>query len=121
MISLVVWQQHVKYFFFFLHHLGHTDDLAAQQEGRRQCKACLSGSDALQVTSYEEDAAGVTVHFDRGQPSVHAKVLIGADGYFSRIRKQCLNDGPPMFAVSPCFDHSPLAPPPPPDSRASPV
>ena len=40
------------------------------------------------------------VHFDDGQPPVQAKVLIGADGYFSRIRKQCLNDGPPIFAVS---------------------
>lgn len=40
------------------------------------------------------------VYFDGGQPPVQAKVLIGADGYFSRIRKQCLNDGPPMFAVS---------------------
>lgn len=54
----------------------------------------------MQMTMYEEDEDGVTVHFDRGQPSVRAKVLIGADGYFSRVRKQCLNDGPPMFAVS---------------------
>ena len=52
------------------------------------------------MTTYEEDENGVTVHFDRGQPSVRAKILIGADGYFSRVRKQCLNDGPPMFAVS---------------------
>ena len=52
------------------------------------------------MTKYEEDEEGVTVHFDHGQPSVHAKILIGADGYFSRVRKQCLNDGPPMFAVS---------------------
>lgn len=52
------------------------------------------------MASYEEDEEGVTVHLDDGKPSVHAKVLIGADGYFSRIRKQCLNDGPPMFAVS---------------------
>ena len=51
------------------------------------------------MTHYNEDETGVTVHFDRGQPSVHAKVLVGADGYFSRIRKQCLNDGPPLFAV----------------------
>ena len=52
------------------------------------------------MTSYDEDEDGVTLHFDRDQPSVRAKILIGADGYFSRIRKQCLNDGPPMFAVS---------------------
>ena len=53
----------------------------------------------LQMTNYEEDGDGVTVHFDRGQRCVRAKILIGADGYFSRVRKQCLNDGPPMFAV----------------------
>ncbi|KAL3136312.1 hypothetical protein ABBQ38_005577 [Trebouxia sp. C0009 RCD-2024] len=51
-----------------------------------------------QVASYDEDADGVTIHFDDGQPSVRAKLLIGADGYFSRIRKQCLDDGPPKFA-----------------------
>ncbi|KAL3154854.1 hypothetical protein ABBQ38_011396 [Trebouxia sp. C0009 RCD-2024] len=51
-----------------------------------------------QMTGYDEDEDGVTLHFDRDQPSVRAKILIGADGYFSRIRKQCLNDGPPMFA-----------------------
>lgn len=51
------------------------------------------------MTGYDEDEDGVTLHFDRDQPSVRAKILIGADGYFSRIRKQCLNDGPPMFAV----------------------
>ena len=57
-------------------------------------------SSSMQMTKYEEDEDGVMVHFDRGQPSVRAKVLIGADGYFSGVRKQCLNDGPPMFAVS---------------------
>ena len=61
-------------------------------------------STKLQVARYEEDADGVTLHFDGEQPSVHAKLLVGADGYFSRIRKQCLNDGPPVFAVRPCRD-----------------
>ncbi|KAL0042605.1 hypothetical protein WJX79_004971 [Trebouxia sp. C0005] len=51
-----------------------------------------------QMTKYDEVEDGVTIHFDRGHPSIRAKVLIGADGYFSRIRKQCLNDGPPLFA-----------------------
>lgn len=32
---------------------------------------------------------------------VRAKVLIGADGYFSAVREQCLGDGPPDFAVRP--------------------
>ena len=49
---------------------------------------------------YTEDEEGVTLHFDHGEPSVRAKVLVGADGYFSRVRNQCLNDGPPDFVVS---------------------
>ncbi|KAL0048045.1 hypothetical protein WJX82_006382 [Trebouxia sp. C0006] len=51
-----------------------------------------------QLTHYDSDKDGVTLHFDRGQPAVHAKVLVGADGYFSKVRAQCLDDGPPQFA-----------------------
>ena len=54
----------------------------------------------MQMRHYEEDEDGVTLHFDRGQPAVHAKVLVGADGYFSKVRTQCLKDGPPTFNVS---------------------
>ncbi len=53
-----------------------------------------------QMTHYEEGDKGIILHFDRGQPSVHAKVLVGADGYFSKVRAQCLDDGPPTFNVS---------------------
>ena len=31
---------------------------------------------------------------------MHCKLLVGADGYFSAVRQQCLEDGPPDFAVS---------------------
>ena len=31
---------------------------------------------------------------------MHCKLLVGADGYFSAVRQQCLGDGPPDFAVS---------------------
>lgn len=55
----------------------------------------------LQLTCYDANEDGVTLHFDRDQPPVHTKLLIGADGYFSKVRKQCLNDGPPQFAVGP--------------------
>lgn len=51
-----------------------------------------------QLTHYDSDNDGVTLHFDRGQPPVHARVLVGADGYFSKVRAQCLDDGPPQFA-----------------------
>ena len=55
----------------------------------------------LQLTYYDAKEDGVTLHFDGDQPPVHTKLLIGADGYFSKVRKQCLNDGPPQFAVGP--------------------
>ncbi len=58
-----------------------------------------SSISVLQLTHYDSDKDGVTLHFDRGQPAVHAKVLVGADGYFSKVRAQCLDDGPPQFAV----------------------
>lgn len=42
----------------------------------------------------------MTVHFQGGSPGpVRAKVLVGADGYFSAVRQQCLGDGPPEFGV----------------------
>ncbi|EIE25083.1 FAD/NAD(P)-binding domain-containing protein [Coccomyxa subellipsoidea C-169] len=54
--------------------------------------------------SYEEDSEGVTVKFEGGEPGpVRAKVLIGADGYFSAVRQQCLDDGPPDFAGTVCW------------------
>ena len=28
------------------------------------------------------------------------KLVLGADGYFSKVREHCLGDGPPDFAVS---------------------
>lgn len=55
----------------------------------------------LQLMHYDANEDGVTLHFGRDQPPVHTKLLIGADGYFSKVRKQCLNDGPPQFAVGP--------------------
>lgn len=41
----------------------------------------------------------VTLHFSDGS-AVEAKVVIGADGSFSRVRKQTLNDGLPEYTVS---------------------
>lgn len=52
--------------------------------------------------SYEESSDGVDVTYtEAGEPKkVHCKVLVGADGYFSAVRQQCLGDGSPDFAVS---------------------
>ena len=60
----------------------------------------------MQMRHYEEDEEGVTLHFDCDQAPVRAKVLVGADGYFSKVRTQCLNDGPPAFNVSYSPSHS---------------
>ena len=41
---------------------------------------------------------------EAGAPKqLKCKLLVGADGYFSAVRQQCLQDGPPDFAVSVLF------------------
>ena len=52
---------------------------------------------------YEETEDGVEVSYtEAGEPKhLTCKLLVGADGYFSSVRQQCLQDGPPDFAVSP--------------------
>jgi 2-polyprenyl-6-methoxyphenol hydroxylase-like FAD-dependent oxidoreductase len=50
--------------------------------------------------SYEQDASSglLTVHFRGGQqPPVTAGLLVAADGYFSRVRRQAVGDGPPAY------------------------
>jgi 2-polyprenyl-6-methoxyphenol hydroxylase-like FAD-dependent oxidoreductase len=41
----------------------------------------------------------VLVSFRERDAPVGARLLVGADGYFSRVRRQCLNDGLPEFSV----------------------
>lgn len=41
---------------------------------------------------------GVLLNFDGSIPPVKAKVVLGCDGYMSRLRKQWLNDDPPTFS-----------------------
>ena len=41
----------------------------------------------------------VTLHFSDAS-SVDAKVVVGADGSFSKVRQQTLNDGMPDYTVS---------------------
>lgn len=41
----------------------------------------------------------VTLHFKTGA-AIDAKVVVGADGIFSKVRQQTLNDGLPEFLVS---------------------
>ena len=52
---------------------------------------------------YEESGDGVNVSYTEAGESkqLRCKLLVGADGYFSAVRQQCLQDGPPDFAVSP--------------------
>ena len=44
---------------------------------------------------------GVEISFEDGS-TVRSKLVLGADGYHSRVREHCLGDGPPDFAVRPC-------------------
>ena len=46
--------------------------------------------------------AAVTVHFT-DKSTVDAKVVVGADGCFSKVRQQTLADGSPDYSVSACF------------------
>lgn len=59
-------------------------------EGTVQFGQALSG--------FSQDDQGVQLSFE-GQPDVHAKFLVAADGYLSPTREILLNDGPPPFAV----------------------
>lgn len=47
------------------------------------------------VSRFEQDADGVTLHLKDGR-KVAADVLLGADGGFSGVRRQLLNDGTPQ-------------------------
>ena len=47
----------------------------------------------------EQHQDHVTVHF-RSSASIDAKIVVGADGIFSKVRQQTLNDGLPQFTVS---------------------
>lgn len=66
-------------------------------------------SSICRFQSYEESENGVEVTYtEAGEPKhIRCKLLVGADGYFSAVRQQCLEDGPPDFAVSP---HLPSVP-----------
>jgi 2-polyprenyl-6-methoxyphenol hydroxylase-like FAD-dependent oxidoreductase len=81
--------------------------------------AATAATAATPLCSYTEDApsGAVTVHFNTSKgndrnsintdsssssssssPSqVSASLLVAADGYFSRVRRQCLDDGPPEY------------------------
>lgn len=47
----------------------------------------------------EQHQDHATVHFRSGV-SIDAKIVVGADGIFSKVRQQTLNDGLPHFIVS---------------------
>ncbi|KAF6253545.1 FAD/NAD(P)-binding domain-containing protein [Scenedesmus sp. NREL 46B-D3] len=64
----------------------------------------LPQSTAVQLGSefdhYDQDASTglLTVHFKGSQqPPVQAGLLVAADGYFSRVRRQAVGDGPPSY------------------------
>ena len=54
------------------------------------------------LTTYTEDAGGVTARFSSGR-EMRADILIGADGLNSTVRGQLLADGPPVFRGYQCW------------------
>ena len=50
------------------------------------------------MRSLQVEDDGVLLDFGGTLPPVKAKVVIGCDGYMSKVRKQWLNDGPPTFS-----------------------
>ena len=50
-----------------------------------------------EVTSYEQDGRTVRAHL-AGKDSVEGSILVGADGLWSNVRKQLLDDGPPRVS-----------------------
>ena len=53
-------------------------------------------------SSIEQHAEHVKVHFTDGT-TVRARLVIGADGSFSKVRQQTVADGPPIFSVGSPF------------------
>ncbi|GAX81685.1 hypothetical protein CEUSTIGMA_g9113.t1 [Chlamydomonas eustigma] len=49
---------------------------------------------------YEEESdqdGGLNVYFEGQEEPANAGLVVAADGFFSRVRQQCLHDGPPEF------------------------
>ena len=53
----------------------------------------------------QQNADCVTLHFTDGT-TVRSRLVIGADGCFSKVRQETVADGPPDFAVRPRTKHS---------------
>ena len=68
-----------------LHDLLHR---AVAQDARVQLKL------AHELTGFTDDGKVVTLHM-AGKPPVEGDALLGADGVWSRVRQQLLDDGPP--------------------------
>ncbi len=93
------------------HRKRHIADID-ENPNVRITRACRVNTDLqcclCRFQNYEETEEGVEVSYtEAGEPKhLRCKLLVGADGYFSAVRQQCLQDGPPDFAVSPPGVHS---------------
>ena len=73
----------------------HRADLQALLLAAVQQQAGVQLQVASEFDHFEQDGVGVTVHTTDGR-ALHADVLLGADGAWSRVRQQLLHDGAPV-------------------------
>ena len=52
------------------------------------------------VEGFKEEGGRVNISMRGSESDIEAGLVIGADGFFSRVRAQTLNDGPPTYAGS---------------------
>ena len=92
----------------FAQHLRRSQAALPQCACTMQLASCIclvhcTASAGLVCAGSQPDTAGdgVEVSFEDGS-TVRSKLVLGADGYHSRVREHCLGDGPPDFAVRAC-------------------
>ncbi|GAX76249.1 hypothetical protein CEUSTIGMA_g3693.t1 [Chlamydomonas eustigma] len=59
--------------------------------------AVHTGTRFLRYQEEENNHGLINVYFEGQEEPVHAGLLVAADGYFSRVRQQCVGDGHPIF------------------------
>jgi 2-polyprenyl-6-methoxyphenol hydroxylase-like FAD-dependent oxidoreductase len=62
--------------------------------------AFFKPSSSSSLTASDGSTYSRTGALGAGPVAVKARLLIASDGYFSSVRRQCLNDGPPQVGTA---------------------